>query len=62
VGSSEHGEEPLDSMKDKEFLAYLSSCQCLQKDFHLWSWLNVHIFCINFILYSEATYGCQMAT
>jgi hypothetical protein len=32
VGSCEHGNEPSDSIKGREFLDYLSDCQFLKKD------------------------------
>jgi hypothetical protein len=38
AGSCEHDHEPSGSIKEGEFLDYLSDYQLLKKDSALWSW------------------------
>jgi len=39
AGSCEHGNVPSDSIKDGEFLDYLSEYKLLKKDSTAWNWL-----------------------
>jgi hypothetical protein len=45
MGSCEHGNEPLGSIKGSEFFDQLSNCQFLKKDCTLWSWLMEVVLC-----------------
>jgi hypothetical protein len=61
VGCCEHGNEPLDSIKDDEFFDHLGDCKLLKNSVELMYWRKAAICFIGSIQQSLANHGATVA-